>query len=252
MVALPFSQATKDLPMSRNNKLKREAKKFRDCDIKPQTVLEFERNKNKLTPITETQRQYISSLSHDDLVIGCGAAGTGKTYISSRIAAQIYMQNKDIKQIILTRPNVEVGQKMGYLPGEISEKYAPYLVPFEKGLKEELGQKYDNDLYRKILPKPLAYMRGETFDNAVVLLDEAQNCTITELKMFLTRIGTNSCVFISGDEKQSDIKGKNGLQWFLEQIEKQNLPFEVVRFNENDCVRSPLCKSLLQMIENEV
>jgi len=238
--------------MSKNNKLKREAKKFRDCDIKPQTVLEFERNKNRLEPINESQRQYISSLSHDDLVIGCGAAGTGKTYIASRIAGQIYTSNKNINKIILTRPNVEVGQKMGHLPGEIEDKYAPYIVPFEKGLKDELGQKYGNDLYRKILPKPLAYMRGETFDDAVILLDEAQNMTIQEMKMMLTRVGTNSKIFISGDEVQSDIKGKSGLQWFLEQIEKQNLSYEVIKFSHNDCVRSPLCKDLLRMIENEV
>ena len=249
---IPLPIATKEDPMSKNNKLKREAKKFQGCDIKPQSVLDYEHDKKKLTPLNESQRQYISSLSHDELVIGSGAAGTGKTYIAARIAGEIYSTNKDIKNIIMTRPNVEVGQKLGYLPGEIHEKYAPYLAPFEKGLKDELGNKYDNDLYRRILPKPLGYMRGETFDDSVILLDEAQNTTVAEMKMFLTRIGINSRVFITGDEKQSDIRGRNGLDWLLDQIVKQNLPYEIVSFTDKDCVRSGLCKNMLRMIENEV
>jgi phosphate starvation-inducible PhoH-like protein len=238
--------------MSKNARLKREAKKFQGCEVKPTDVLDYEREKNKLVPLTETQRQYISSLSHDDLVIGYGAAGGGKTYIASRIAAQIYNTNKTIKQIILTRPNVETGEKMGYLPGELHEKYAPYLVPFEKGLKEELGLKYENDLYKRILPKPLAYMRGETFDDAIILLDETQNTTIAQVKMFLTRVGTNSRMFITGDEKQSDIRGENGLQWLLRQVVSQNLPYEIVQFKDSDCVRSGLCRNMLKMIENEL
>lgn len=238
--------------MSKNNRLKREVKKYADCDVKPTEVMEYERDQRRLTPLNETQRQYISSLSHDDFVIGAGAAGGGKTYIASRVAAQIYLKNKNIKKIIMTRPNVEVGQKMGYLPGEIDEKYAPYMVPFEKGLKEELGQKYSADLYKNLMPKPLAYMRGETFDDAVILLDEAQNTTITEMKMFITRIGTNSRVFITGDENQSDIRGENGLAWLMRQIVNQNLPYEMIRFTEKDCVRSGLCAAMLKMIENEV
>lgn len=249
---VPLLNATKDHPMSKNNKIKREARKFLDCDMKPQTVIEFEQDKKKLNPLNESQRQYISALSHDDFVIGSGAAGTGKTYIAARVAAEIYAKNKNINNIILTRPNVEVGQKMGYLPGELHEKYAPYLVPFEKGLRDELGNKYDSDLYRRILPKPLAYMRGETFDDAVILLDEGQNTTVAEMKMMLTRIGINSRVFITGDEAQSDIKGRNGLQWLMDQIVKQNLPYEMVQFTQKDCVRSPLCKMMLQLIENEV
>ena len=238
--------------MSKNNRLKREAKHYKNCEIKPTDVISYEQNKNKLEAITETQRQYISSLFHDEFVIGCGSAGVGKTYIASRVAAQLYMSDKTIEHLILTRPNVEAGEKMGYLPGEIDEKYAPYLVPFEKGLKAELGNKYQSDLYRRIFPKPLAYMRGETFDNSIVMLDEAQNTTITQMKMFITRIGINSRMFITGDEKQSDIRGENGLEWLINQIIKQNLPYDIVEFTDRDCVRSGLCKNMLRLIENEI
>ena len=132
--------------MSKNNSLKREARKYRDCEIKPSNVIEYERNKNRLEHLNESQRQYISALQHDDFVVGAGAAGVGKTYIASRVAGQMYRDSKNIKKIIMTRPNVEVGQKMGHLPGEIEDKYAPYMVPFEKGLKDELGNKFHNDL----------------------------------------------------------------------------------------------------------
>lgn len=238
--------------MSKNNKIKREAKKFQSCEDKPQTVIEFENRSKKLTAINESQRQYISSLLHDEFVIGTGSAGTGKTYVAARVAANIYMNNKSINQIILTRPNVEAGEKMGFLPGELQEKYEPYIEPFKKGLKDELNLKFENDLYRRILPKPLAYMRGETFDDSIILVDEAQNMTVTQMKMMLTRIGINSRIFITGDVDQSDIRGKNGLFWLTEQITKQNLPYDIISFTMNDCVRAPLCKNMLRMIENEV
>lgn len=238
--------------MSKNNKIKREARKFSDCIDKPQTVMEYEREKNKLVALNESQRHYISSLYHDNFVVGAGSAGTGKTYIASRVAGQLYLEDKSIRNIILTRPNVEVGQKLGHLPGDITEKYAPYVIPFEKGLKDELGLKFGSDLHKRILPKPLAYMRGETFDNAVILLDEAQNTTVAEMKMCLTRIGTDSRIFITGDEFQSDIKGENGLSWLLKQIEKQGLVYDTIKFKNSDCVRSELCEAMLRMIDNEV
>lgn len=238
--------------MSKNNKIKREARKFSDCIDKPQSVMDYEREKNKLIALNESQRQYISSLLHDNFVIGAGSAGTGKTYIAARIAGQLYLEDKSIRNIILTRPNVEVGQKMGYLPGDLDEKYAPYVIPFEKGLKDELGLKFGSDIHKKILPKPLAYMRGETFDNSVILLDEAQNTSIQEMKMVLTRIGTDSRIFITGDEFQSDIRGENGLSWLIKQIENQCLEYDIIKFKNSDCVRSELCSAMLRMIDNEV
>lgn len=242
--------------MSRNNRAKKEAKQYRDLPMvqKPLHVVEFEEKRNKLEPLNESQRQYISSLSHDEIVIGAGKAGTGKTYISSRVAAQHYRKNKNIKKLILTRPNVEVGRSMGFLPGELHEKYAPFLEPFEKGLKEELGLKFDNDLHKNILPQPIAYMRGKTFDNAIILVDEAQNLTIDEMKVIITRIGTGSRLFITGDNTsaQDDLRVKeNGLQWLIRQVRTQQKPIDIIEFTKEDCVRSELCLMMLDIIENE-
>tara|TARA_B100000929_G_scaffold290599_1_gene284839 strand:+ start:19500 stop:20225 length:726 start_codon:yes stop_codon:yes gene_type:complete len=238
--------------MSKNSRLKREAKKYTDCDMKPSNVAQFERKNKQLEAITPLQQDYISVLRHDEMVVGAGRAGTGKTYISSRVAAEFFRDHKFTERLILTRPNVEVGKGMGYLPGEISEKYAPYLEPFEKGLKDELGaNKYNNDLYKNIIPTPLCYMRGKTFDNAIMLLDEAQNTTIEEMKMFLTRVGTNSKIFITGDESdQNDLRVKeNGLQWLIREARRQHTTIEIIQFGIKDCVRSPLCKDMLQLIE---
>lgn len=241
--------------MSRNSRLKREAKKQADCPEKTSDVIDFETRKRKLEPINESQRIYISSLKHDDIVIGGGVAGTGKTYLAARVAAQIYKTNKNIQYIVMTRPAVEVGKSLGYLPGELDEKYGPYMEPFEPGLTEELGAKYKSDLNKKIFPRPLQYMRGKTFDDTIMLLDEAQNTTIEEMKMFITRIGTNSRMFITGDntDGQNDLRvPENGLQWLIRQYRIQQKPYEIIEFTSQDCVRSELCRDQLDVIENEV
>lgn len=240
--------------MSKNSSLKREAKKQRDIpqEHKTSDVVVFERKRKQLEPLNESQRQFISALKHDKIVIGAGAAGTGKTYLSSRIAGELYLQSKNFKQIILTRPNVEAGEKLGYLPGELHEKYEPYMEPFKDGLIDQLGAKFQSDLYKKILPQPLGYMRGRTFDDSLILLDEAQNISVHVMKMICTRIGTNSRLFITGDTKQSDLRGRemNGLEWLISEIERQQKPIEVVRFRKEDCVRSDECKMMLDLIEN--
>lgn len=240
--------------MSSNARVKREAKKYAECEHKPSNVIQYEQNKNKLQPLNESQRQFISALFHDEFVIGAGKAGTGKTYLAARVAAQLYKQSKNIKYLILTRPNIEAGEKLGYLPGELEEKYEPYLKPFKKGLIDELGPKFNADLYRKIIPYPLGYMRGETYDDAIMLLDEAQNTTIEQMKMFVTRVGTNSRIFITGDDTgQCDLKTKeNGLQWLIRQIRTQNLPYEIVNFRTDDIVRAPLCKNMMIMIDRAI
>lgn len=238
--------------MSKNSALKREAKKYANCETKPSNVIDYENSKKQLEPLNESQRQFISSLKHDPVVIGAGAAGTGKTYIASRIAGELYASSRNIKWIILTRPNVEAGEKMGHLPGELEEKFEPYLIPFEAGLQEQLGNKYGNDKYKKILPQPLGYMRGKTFDDSIILLDEAQNISIHQMKMFLTRIGTNSRMFITGDSSQSDLKGNqmNGLAWLIKEIRRQQKPIDIIEFENADCVRSDECKMFLDLIEN--
>lgn len=207
----------------------------------------------KIEPLTEGQAIHIAALLHDDIVISIGSAGTGKTYLSAAVAAELY-KNGMVKKIIMSRPPVEVGPKLGYLPGDIDDKFAPYLEPFKAGLMDRLGSnKFKCDYKSRILAKPLAYMRGATFDDAVMLLDEAQNTSVAEMKMFLTRAGTNSKIFISGDVNQTDLGSKEtGLSWLVRQIEKRNKNIEIVRYTRADCIRSGLCADMLELIENEV
>lgn len=244
--------------MSRNNRQKREAKKQGQDIVELSPIreenFEYKPEATKpLEPLNARQATHKTALIHDDMVIAIGSAGTGKTYLASAVAADLY-KNRQYKNIIMTRPNVEVGRSLGYLPGDESEKYAPYLEPFKKGLIDRLGTtKFKCDFNRRILAKPLQFMRGETFDDSIMLLDEAQNTTVVEMKMFLTRAGINTKVFITGDVNQTDLGSKEtGLSWLIRQIEKRNSRFEIVRYTKEDCVRSGLCKEILDMIENEV
>lgn len=207
----------------------------------------------KLEPLTAAQGIHLSALLHEDIVISIGSAGTGKTYLSAAVAAELY-KNGMVKKIIMSRPPVEVGPKLGYLPGDMDDKFAPYLEPFKPGLIDRLGSnKFKCDYKSRILAKPLAYMRGATYDDAVMLLDEAQNTSVAEMKMFLTRAGTNTRIFISGDINQTDLGTKEtGLAWLVRQIEKRGKNIEIVRYTASDCIRSGLCAEMLDLIENEV
>lgn len=239
--------------MSRNNRQKRETKRYANDDNIIHLPHQHHRSEPKaLVPLNESQRQYISSLKHDEVVIGAGVAGTGKTYIAARVAAQLYQENKNFRQIIMTRPNVEVGRSLGFLPGEMDEKFAPYIEPFMAGMVEEMGTKFHADLHKNILPVPIAFIRGRTFDNSIILLDEAQNTTVTEMQAIITRVGQYSKLFITGDNGygQNDLRvQENGLQWLIRQIDRQRMPIEVVEFQPDDCVRSGVCKMFLRMIE---
>lgn len=259
--------------MSSNNSQKRENRKTRrDEEFHPQKpgrsrtqepandksvdLDEYEKKPlatKPIEPLTEGQRLHLAALQHENFVIAIGSAGTGKTYLSAAVAAELY-KNGQAKRIIMSRPPVEVGPKLGYLPGDIDDKFAPYLEPFKPGLIDRLGtNKFKCDYKSRILAKPLAYMRGATFDDAIMLLDEAQNTSVAEMKMFLTRAGTNSRIFISGDINQTDLGNKEtGLSWLVRQIEKRNKAIEIIRYTREDCIRSGLCADMLELIENEV
>jgi phosphate starvation-inducible PhoH-like protein len=150
----------------------------------------------------------------------------------------------------LTRPNVETGRGLGFLPGTLEEKYAPYLDPFDQVFSNSLGKGfYEYAIKSKAIdPRPLGFMRGATFDNAIVLVDEAQNATKTELKMLLSRIGKNTKMIISGDEEQSDIVD-TGLMDAVKRLEGIK-GIEVVRFLDSDIVRSKMCKSIILAYKN--
>jgi phosphate starvation-inducible PhoH-like protein len=200
-------------------------------------------------PLNFIQGEYLEAIRHNEIVFGVGSAGTGKTYVAASYAAGELFHRR-INKIILTRPNVETGRGLGFLPGELEEKYAPYLDPFDQVFQRTLGKGfYEYALKSKdIEPKPLGFMRGASFDNAIILVDEVQNMTKTEFKMLLSRIGKNCKVILSGDPDQTDIED-SGLKDAITRLE--GIPgIEVIRFLDEDIVRSRMCKQIIMAYKN--
>lgn len=204
----------------------------------------------EVKPLNYIQAEYLEAIKENEIIFGIGSAGTGKTYIAAWYAAQ-QLYNKKIDKIILTRPTVETGRGLGFLPGTLEEKYAPYLQPFENIFIKALGKGfYEYAIKTKTIdPQPLSFMRGATFDDCIFLLDEAQNCSKEEMKMILSRIGKNCKMIISGDEYQSDIGHDSGLE---DAVYKLNgIPgVETIRFLDSDIVRSRLCKAVIMAYRN--
>jgi phosphate starvation-inducible PhoH-like protein len=181
----------------------------------------------EVQPLNYIQGTYLEAIKENDIVFGIGSAGTGKTYIAASYAAsQLY--HRKVERIILTRPNVETGRGLGFLPGTLEEKYAPYLEPFDHIFTKSLGKGfYEYALKNKsIEPRPLGFMRGATFDNCIVLVDECQQATKTEFKMLLSRIGKNCKMILSGDQDQSDIVD-SGL---MDAVHRRNRSGSLLRF----------------------
>jgi phosphate starvation-inducible PhoH-like protein len=195
---------------------------------------------------TEAQGMYLAALQSSEIVFAIGPAGTGKTYVAAAWAAQQLM-DKRIDKIVVTRPNVEAGEEMGHLPGELEEKFAPYLAPFREVMIERMGKgHYEYCLKAEyILPKPVGFMRGETFNDAVVIVDEAQNLTPEQMKMILTRIGQNCLMIIDGDPQQCDLNGPSGLMDAVHRLHDLK-GIRVVEFTEDDIVRNGLIKGILR------
>lgn len=170
-------------------------------------------------PKTENQENYIRLIAENDIVFCTGPSGCGKSYIASGIAAQ-KLHYDDIETIIVTRPLVCTGKEIGSLPGELNEKIAPYLMPMQENLKHFLGRAYYGEYFnsRRIKYLPLEVMRGSTFNHSYMILDEAQNCSMEQIKMFITRMGEGSKVLINGDIKQTDIKSQSGLAKCIEKL----------------------------------
>lgn len=191
-------------------------------------------------PRTDNQRKYASGQRQGGVTFGLGPAGTGKTYVAGCIAAEALM-NKTVERIILTRPAVEAGgEKLGFLPGEKEQKFDPYFDPFREVLEERLGKSFVEYLIKegRIKCEPFAYMRGKTFKNAFVILDEAQNATIEQFKLFLTRIGEDATVVINGDESQADVKNSGLLETASRLLHISGV--KVIKFTRKDIVRSGL------------
>lgn len=182
-----------------------------DCEVDNRNkVICYTHLGRPLRPKTKGQSEYISKIKENEMVFGIGPAGTGKTYLACALAIDA-LKNKDVQRIILARPAVEAGESLGFLPGDLKEKVDPYLRPLHDALNEIMGLLAAAKLEEKgtIEIVPLAYMRGRTLDNAFIILDEAQNTTREQMKMFLTRMGFNSKVVVTGDITQIDLpKGK--------------------------------------------
>lgn len=199
---------------------------------------------------TEAQRRYINAINNFTLTFATGSAGTGKTFICASMAADA-LENRTIDKLIITRPAVEAGESLGFLPGDIDQKFDPYLMPFKEVLNDRLGKSYVEYLIKtgKIEAAPLAYMRGRTFKNAFVILDEAQNTTNNQMKMFLTRIGYDCKVVVNGDYSQKDINGSSGLEDAVHRL--SFIPsVKHIHFGNDDIVRSGLVREILGAYES--
>ena len=199
------------------------------------------------------QFKYMDMIQDSTITFGIGPAGTGKTFLAVASAVKLYSEQK-IKKIVLTRPAVEAGERLGYLPGDLSQKMDPYLVPLFDSLEYFFGN--ENLAYliekRNIEIVPLAYMRGRTLNNACIILDEAQNATNSQIKMFLTRLGENSKIIITGDESQIDLYSKenSGLRKtrkILSKIEE----ISVMEFQNTDIVRNPIVSKILEIFPDK-
>jgi len=205
-----------------------------------------------IKPRTPLQAQYIRHLMNADITFGVGPAGTGKTYLAVATAVAKLMSG-EVERIILSRPAVEAGENLGFLPGDMKEKVDPYMRPLYDALYDTLpaGQVEKRFASGQIEIAPLAFMRGRTLSNAYVILDEAQNTTFMQMKMFLTRFGLSSQMVVAGDPSQVDLPGsaRSGLRHAL-QIVKELSGVAVVRFTDRDVVRHPLVSQIVRAYEN--
>jgi phosphate starvation-inducible protein PhoH and related proteins len=205
--------------------------------------------RRKVRPQSDGQQQLMLAVERHNLTIALGPAGTGKTYlaVSAAVAA---LEAGEVARIVLTRPAVEAGESLGYLPGDINEKLAPYLRPLNDALNERLGGKRVKQLLTEgaIEIAPIAYMRGRTLNNAFIVIDEAQNCTYGQIKMLLTRLGWHSTMVVTGDPDQSDLlEGLSGLAEIARRLEPV-ANIAVVRLGDRDIVRHPLVGDMLTVL----
>lgn len=203
-------------------------------------------------PKTANQKYYLSALEKNDIVFAVGPAGTGKTYLGVLYAVS-KLKAGEVRKIVLVQPVVEAGEKLGYLPGDLKEKIDPYLVPLYDSLNEALGKENVDRMIEKGIVEiaPLAYMRGRTIDGAIIILDEAQNSSQMQMKMFLTRLGYGSKMIITGDVTQIDLPNRNasGLIQALNILDEiKNI--QICHFTRHDVMRHPLVQKIIERYEN--
>lgn len=205
-----------------------------------------------LVPRTPRQKELIDALSDSTQVFILGPAGTGKTYVAATYAADQYTL-KNIDKIVITRPHVAVGKELGFLKGDLTEKTMPWALPVLDVLEKHLGKGTVETGIKNgnVEMAPLALMRGRSFDNAFIIVDEAQNITTHELKMLLTRVGEGTTIVLNGDAQQSDLKEADGLTKVIHLAKKHMLPVPIIEFGVEDIVRSDICAQWVKVFMEE-
>ena len=246
--------AAEERSRSRSRANKKQRASADVVEINPQGFLQTgyqpEKVKQPFSACNPAQQQYISAIQKHNLTFGIGPAGTGKSYCAAALAAEA-LESGRIERIILTRPAVEAGENLGFLPGDLSEKFSVYIDAFRDILNQRLGAGTVNYCLKhgRIVAAPLAFMRGKTFGSGTfVILDEAQNTSVAQMKMFLTRIGEDCNVVINGDVSQSDIRGPNGLGDAVERLHNLHSVY-VHKFDREDIVRSGLVREIIDCYE---
>lgn len=197
-----------------------------------------------IEPRNDAQRELLSALQSHDQTVTLGPAGTGKTYVPTAYAINQLMSG-EVDQIVLIKPATTSGEDHGFLPGDVNEKMAPFVASFMDVLNDRMTRSGAEKAIRegKVVIEPIAYLRGRTLSNAFILVDEAQNATLSQLKLILTRVGDGSQLVIGGDTSQSDLKpGQSGLQNIVDMIDDQDLDVPIIEFDEEDVVRSHICR----------
>ena len=214
--------------------------------------------KNLIKAKNFTQELYLESLTEQPLTICSGPAGSGKTYLVTSVAIQKLINN-EVDRVVITRPVVEAGEHLGFLPGTLEEKLDPYLLPLMDAIEDHVGPVMTKKLMEtgKIEIAPLAFMRGRTFNNCFVILDEAQNSTVEQMKMFVTRMGYDSQFAINGDLGQSDLQRprdaggswENGLQYIIRKLKGRDEKINYIEFQNRDVVRSAMVQRILNLLD---
>lgn len=231
--------------------IKKQGLSYRDENVSRDIICFTSRGK-PLKPKTIGQKKYVDSIRRKDVVFGIGPAGTGKTYIAVAMAVSAF-KNKEVQKIILARPAVEAGERLGFLPGDLQEKVDPYLRPLYDALYDVLGRENALRLKEKeaIEVVPLAYMRGRTLDNSFIILDEAQNTTREQMKMFLTRMGFGSKVVVTGDVTQIDLpRGRKSGLVEAEKVLKHVRDIDFCYLKDVDVVRHELVKKIINAYDS--
>lgn len=205
-----------------------------------------------LVPKTDRQKDLLDALKESSQVFILGPAGTGKTYVTATYASDLYT-TKEIDKIVITRPHVAVGKELGFLKGDLQEKTMPWALPVLDVLEKHLGKGAVETGIKNgnIEMAPLALMRGRSFDNAFIIVDETQNITTHELKMLLTRVGEGTTIVLNGDIQQSDLKEADGLSKVIHLAKKHLMPVPIIEFGVEDIIRSDICAMWVKVFMKE-